>query len=161
MRLLGGSLLVAGRRLGIHLRQLGHGPLAAGSQFVGTGGEHAGVLDLSHQACLFRHRRYHGGRGDRQLLGGDLQVFFLGDAVKLLQAGLPHITDDATQGAASCGAGQDAVLAFEGITGSPPGHGPDTTEHWQAVVLANVFYSLGNTLPLLAAATGSDHEGAA
>jgi len=160
LRLLGGGLLVGGGRLGIHLRQLGHGALAVGGQLVGASGEHPGVFDLGHQARLFRDGGHHRSRGNGQLLGGDLQVLFLGDAVKLLQARLPDITGDAPQRAADCNARQDAVLAFKGITGSAPGDNPDTTEHGHAVVPANVFNALGNIVDLLAAATGSGDEGA-
>ncbi|MNM90592.1 hypothetical protein D3C81_1028580 [compost metagenome] len=158
---LGSGLLVGGRRLGIHLRQLGHRALTVHGQLVGAGGEHPGVFDLGHQAGILWHSGDDSGGGNGQFLGGDPQVLFLGDAVKLLQTRLPDITDGATQRPASSGARQDTVLAFEGIPGSPPGHRADTTEHGQAVVPANVFHTLGNIVHLLAAATGSGDEGAA
>ncbi|MNG81882.1 hypothetical protein D3C79_405480 [compost metagenome] len=109
---------------------------------VGTGGEHPGVFDLGHQTGIFRYRRDDGGGSDGELLGGDLQVFFLGDAVKLLHPRLPQVTRDAPERPTHRSAGQDTVLALEGVTGRPTGDHADTAKHGHPVILANVFYGL-------------------
>ena len=77
---------ISGGGFGIHLSQFVYSPLTASSQLIRSIRKHAGVLDLGNQTGVLGHSGDNRAGSNSELLGVDLQVLFLGNAVELLEA---------------------------------------------------------------------------